>query len=137
VRLPSLALQTYVRGADADPFDVSLLMAGARLAATQKDDALQARLLHRAAAIDPTNPLTALEVAAFDAGHGDLAAAGRELDRALAALPQHADMWAARGQVYAAAKDPAGARAAYQRAVALQADNPVAKHGLAVLDAKP
>jgi O-antigen ligase len=133
VQQPARAFAAYRQGVEHDPYDVALLIAAARLAGTQKDDALQGRLLHRAAVLDPTNKGPVLQAAAYDVGHGALAAAEAEVDRALRTLSQDADLWAARGQIRAASKDVAGARAAFQRALALQPGHPIATHGLQVL----
>jgi putative inorganic carbon (HCO3(-)) transporter len=134
VKQPSLALDAYRRGAEHDPFDISLLLSAARLAADQKDFALQGRMLHRAGLLDPTNAGPVEQVAAYDAGHGDLPGARAALDRALRAITNDSALWAASGQVRAALGDKAGARAAFQRALEIQADNSTAKHGLALLD---
>jgi putative inorganic carbon (HCO3(-)) transporter len=136
VKQPSAALDTYRRGAEHDPYDISLLLSTARLAADQKDVALQGRMLRRAGQLDPTNPSTVEQVAAYDAGHGDLPAARSALERALRAVTNDPALWSAAGQVRAATGDPAGARAAFQRALAIAPDNAVAKHGLALLDRK-
>ncbi|MBK5305899.1 MAG: O-antigen ligase family protein [Frankiaceae bacterium] len=136
VQQPAMALDAYRRGTKHDPYDVPLLVSGAKLAGTQQDEALQGRLLHRALRLDPTDASIVLDAAAYDAGHGDLAGAGAALDRCLRALPDNADLWAARGQVHAAGRDDAKARQAFERALALTPDHPVATAGLKALDSR-
>jgi tetratricopeptide (TPR) repeat protein len=134
VQQPDRAFAAYRTGAEHDPFDISLLMAAARLAGPQRDEALQGRLLRRAVELDPTNPVTVVQAAAYDAGHGRLARALAEVERALPANPTSADLWTAAGQVRASSGDAAGARTAYQRALAIEPGNAVSQRGLAALD---
>jgi putative inorganic carbon (HCO3(-)) transporter len=127
VKQPDQALSVYRRGYEHDPFDTGLLLSAARLT---KDVALQGRLLHRAVALDPTNPSPVLQAVAYDAGHGALPRARAEVERALDANPAVPDLWASAGQVRASSGDSAGARAAFQRALVLQPGNTVATAGL-------
>lgn len=134
VKQPRAAFNAYRRGAEADPVNVGVLVAAARLAG-QFDTQLQGRLLRRAGWLDPTNPATVLQVAAYDAAHGALPAAAAAVDRALRALPDNADLWAAKGEIQVRRNDEVGARAAFQRALTIQPGEPVATKGLAALEA--
>lgn len=88
------------------------------------------RLYSEALALDPTNSATILDWATFQLRHGSAAEAQKRLERAVVDLPGDAGLWASLGDARGVFKDTAGARAAYERALQIKADEPTALAGL-------
>lgn len=133
VKQPALALEMYEAGVRHDPFDETLLTGAARLSGEAGKTNAAVRYWKRAAHFDPSNPDLAAQAATFLAAYGAGEDALTILARPLALFPDSAALWAATGDARIAAKDTAGGRRAYAKALTLDAQNEVAKSGLAKL----
>lgn len=129
------ALDAFETAWRVDHAEIGALRTAGRLAESLQQYDRARRLYAEALAVDPINSATVLDWATFQLRHGSAAAARERLNRAVADLPGDAGLWAALGDARGVFKDTAGARAAYQRALALDPQNATATTGLAKLPA--
>jgi tetratricopeptide (TPR) repeat protein len=130
---PALALEGFRDNIRVDPYDIGATRTAARLAESQGDLPLAERLNRRALELDPLNSATILDNAVFDLKHGKAERARDLLEREAPRFPAVAALWASLGDARAVLGETASARQAYERALALQADEPTAVSGLTKL----
>lgn len=135
VQQPALAGRAYRTAAERDPYDVNAIKAAGARSEAQGDLDTARQLFARAVELDPLNSDTLVTAATFELRHSGAKLARALLERAVTQLPGHAALWATLGDARAVTGDPAGAREAYERALALQPDEPTAVAGLRKLDA--
>ena len=132
---PVQAQQAYQEAVDVDPYDVNALSALARLAAANGDVKTARAAYRRATDLDRWNPVTIQSNADFELANGEAAAAAQLLSAALSRLPSEAALWALLGNARVALGDDVDARAAYDRALALDPTQATAVAGVAKLAA--
>jgi tetratricopeptide (TPR) repeat protein len=132
---PKKAYAVYRRGLLHDPFDLFLIRKAAALADAQHEDSVARTMNRRAVALDPSNPETVLQAAAWATAHGEPKWGLGVLAGPLAIFPDNADMWAAVGDAQRALGAQAQANRAYSRALLLNPQQAAAKAGLAMLTA--
>lgn len=135
VTQPALARGAYEDAVSHDPYDVGAVRAAAAAAETAGDLDRARALFERATRLDPLNSETLLPAASFELRHSGAEKARALLEEAVQLLPWDAGLWATLGDARAVLDDPSGARDAYQRALAIDPAQQVAKDGLAELDA--
>ena len=134
---PVQAQQAYQQAVDVDPFDLNALTALAQLAAANGDLETARDAYRRAAELDRWNAVTVQSSAAFELANDGADAAAALLQDAASRLPRMAALWAALGDARAALGDDAAARAAYDRALAIDPTQAVAVAGVAKLASAP
>lgn len=132
---PARARAAWEQAVAADPFEVNSVRAAAGLAESSGDLKRARALWRRAVTLDPYNDETIYAASTFELRHGGAEAARITLDAASGRLSSSARVWAALGDARAVLGDKAGAKDAYDRALALgpAEDNPafaVATEGL-------
>lgn len=133
VSQPALARGAYEAAVRHDPYDVGALRAAAAAAETAGDLDRARTLFDRAVDLDPLNDETLLPAAAFELRHSGAEKARSLLEQAVRRLPWEAGLWATLGDARAVLEDPVEARKAYERALAIDPAQQVAKDGLAKL----
>lgn len=125
---PELAWEAYRDGAEHDPRVIDVLQPAARLAVQLGHTEDAARLYRRLYDVDPDNPGTLTPYVTFLIAQGEAERAVEILREAVET--EHsgtAEMWKLLGDAEKAAGDAPAARAAYDRAIELNADYAEAK----------
>ncbi len=117
VRQPAAALTAYDRAIEADPSDISVLEAAARVAEEQQQLDRARRYHRQALAQDPYNPATVAAAATFELRHGGAAAALEILEAALQRTPAKGPLWTPLGDARQVTGDRSGAVQAYEQAL--------------------
>lgn len=130
VQQPALARAAYRAAADRDPYDVNAVKAAAARSETEGDVDSARRLFRRAVELDPLNSDTVVAAATFELRHSGAERARALLERAVISLTDEAALWATLGDARAVLEDAGAARAAYERALALQPGQATAVSGL-------
>ena len=133
---PTLALESYERAVEADPYDVGAVRAAARLAETNGSVDRSRDLWRQAARLEPYNERTLADAASFELRHDGAQAARDLLEPVVAQLPPTAVVLAVLGDARSALGDADGAKDAYDRALGLEPGNPLATAGLSRLAAR-
>ncbi len=128
--LPDRARQAFIEAFRVDKAEIAAGRTAGRLAETAGDYRQAGVLFAEALSLDPSNSATILDWATFQLRHGSAADAGARLERAVRDLPGDAGLWASLGDARGVLGDVAGARAAYERALAIKPDEPTATVGL-------
>jgi O-antigen ligase len=131
----SQARAAYAEAVERDPYDVGAVKAAAGLAEQEGDLDAARTLFQRAVELDPLNPETVVAAATFELRHSGAEAARQLLERTVVRIPNAAAAWAALGDARAVLGDAAGARVAYETALALEPGQATATEGLTKLDA--
>lgn len=107
----SIAARQYEMALEREPNHVGALMASARLASGQLRLVDQARLVHRAAMLAPTDPEPVVQMSLIMEQLGDHESAARLFERAVRLMPEMPDwqLAATRAHLAVAAGDTAGA----------------------------
>lgn len=116
---PARAQASYEQAVEADPYEVNAIKSAARIAETNSELDRSRELWQRAVELEPLNDATLYDAAFFELRHGGAQAAGDLLEPAALRLPKAPKVWAALGDARAVLGDPAGAKQAYDTALAL------------------
>lgn len=135
VQQPALAGRAYRDAADRDPYDVNAVKAAGARSESQGDLNTARQLFQKAVELDPLNSETLVAATTFELRHGGADKARALLERAVKALPDDAALWATLGDARAVLGAEGEARRAYDRALALDANQTVARAGLEKLAA--
>jgi putative inorganic carbon (HCO3(-)) transporter len=113
-----------------NPYEINAIRPAAGLAEAAGELELSRQLFSRAVSVDPVNPETLVAAATFELRHGGAARARTILEPAVEALPSQPTLWATLGDARAVLGEPDAARAAYERALALDPAQATASKGL-------